>query len=217
MSPLRLSVLLVLMALAASAEARPLFAKRSPAPGQRQLLRQGLKIHRTLAKAQTPLPLPKSGVLADSVARAKTYAQSWTCRESSRLLIAKLGEAGCRLQLDSSGKNTFDWGAEGKVSYHYYGVDDLRRPTVLLDPTASSNFARDAQPHGLLHGFLGDAAKQLGQADKTAQKIARRVAKGSAQSLLVLTRPEEIAVYKLALELAAQRRAEVTRNAERAR
>jgi hypothetical protein len=192
-------------------------------PGQLQprfrggLIRSCLQTHRTLLDAHKPLPLPESGVLGSEVARAKTYAASWTCRESTRLLLSSLdaGLNGRRLVLDSSGKNAFRWGNEGWVSFHYYAVDDPRRPTLLVDPTASSNFRMDVQPGGLLRTLLTEAARDLGQPSSAVERIARRIDRGGSNGLLVLANPAEIDLYREALERAARLRKAATRDAER--
>lgn len=190
-------------------------AQRVPPRARAQMIRAGIQTHRTLVTKKAPITLPKSNIIADKAAAQKRYADSWTCRESSKLLIQQLGQKKVKLTLESSGKNAFKWGNEGLVSYHYYAVDDPKRPTVLLDPTAASNFQRDAQPGGLLHGLLAEAGRSLGQ-PKAAERVARRIAKGGFNGLLVLGNEAEISVYKDALERAAKKRAEVTRNAERA-
>jgi len=103
--------------------------------------------------------------------------------------------------MDSVGKNAFRWGKEGLVDYHYFGVDNLRRPTLLVDPTASSNFAIQVGPGGLLQGYLKQAAARLGD-PRAAQRVIRRIARGGSNGLLVLTRPTDIAIYREALDRA---------------
>ncbi len=192
-------VLLSLISITTSASATP---PTTSARLRLRVLRTTLRTHSQLKRSGLPLPLPKSNVLSNQTAAKKRYADSWTCRESSRTLIATLGGKGVKLQLDSSGKNAFDWGREGKVSYHYYAVDSSTRPTLLVDPTAGSNFRNDAKQGGMLHGLLHRVATQLGQPAKVADTIARRVRKGR-DGLLVLTRASEIDVYRAALEKAA--------------
>lgn len=192
-------VVLSVLLIAASSSAQ------TPAPRAKprlRVLRTTLRTHTQLKRSGLALPLPKSNILSNQTAAKKRYADSWTCRESSRALVAALGGKGVKLKLDSSGKNAFDWGKEGKVSYHYYAVDSSRRPTLLVDPTAGSNFKNDAQQGGMLHSLLHRAATQLGQPAKVADKIARRVRKGR-DGLLVLTRTHEIDVYRAALDQAA--------------
>jgi hypothetical protein len=122
---------------------------------------------------------------------------------------------GRSLTVDSSGANTFRWGKEGLVSYHYYGVDDPRRPSVLVDPTAATNYGRDAKPGGLLHLLLGGAGRDLGY-PRAAEAVAGRIVRAGDTGLLVLANPAEIAVYRGALERAAQMcRGAMTRDAER--
>jgi hypothetical protein len=220
------ALLSLLLLLGNDAIARPLQlanvlstlkAKLSPAGSELRvrasLLRGSLQVHRELTRANTPLTMPKSNVLTDEVAASKTYAASWTCRESSRLLIDKLGRQNLKLQLDSSGKNAFLWGNEGWVSYHYYAVDNPKHPTVLVDPTASSNFARDARPGGLLYNFLIESSRDL-KRGKAGERVAARVARGGLDGLLLLADAGEIAVYREALERAARLRAQLTRTAE---
>lgn len=180
-----------------------------------QMMRTGIHLHRRLSTQKHTVKMPKSAVLTDKAAASKKYADSWTCRESSKLLIKQMAGKNVKMQLDSSGKNAFRWGDEGLVSYHYYAVDNPQKPTVLLDPTATSNFGRDAQPGGMMHSLLAQAGKNQGQ-PKAAERVARRIAKGGVDGLLVLGNQHEISVYREALELAAKKRAEVTRNAERA-
>jgi hypothetical protein len=218
-------LLLLLLALApARTEARPLSlsalaarlglaSPRAQARERASLIRSCLVTHSALVTAGKPLPLPESGVLGSETARAKTYAASWTCRESTRLLLGSLG--GRSLVLESSGKNAFLWGKEGWVSFHYYAVDDPRRPTLLVDPTASSNFRMDVQAGGLLRSLLDEAARDLGQGQAAADRIARRIDRGGPNGLLVLARPGEIAVYREALERAAKLRKAATRDSER--
>lgn len=177
------------------------------------LIKSCRTLHRELLG--TPLPLPESSVLPDEVARAKTYGASWTCRDSTRLLIERLAAAGQRLVLDSSGKEAFEWGSEGKVSFHYYGVDDLRRPRLLADATAMSNFSADVQPGGLMRRYLEEAGLELGK-PAAARRVLQRMLAARSGDLLILTRPSEIAVYKDALERAASRLRAMRRDAERA-
>ncbi len=218
------ALLLAGLALGATAEARPLSlsslaarlglaSPRTQARERASLIRSCLVTHRGLVAAGKPLPLPESEVIESGRARAKTYAASWTCRESTRLLLGSLG--GRSLVLDSSGKNAFLWGKEGWVSFHYYAVDDPKRPSLLVDPTASSNFRLDVQAGGLLRTLLDEAARDLGQPQATADRIARRIDRGGQNGLLVLARPGEIDVYREALERAARMRKAATRDAER--
>lgn len=177
-------------------------------------IRSGISMHKMLKQTKTAVDLAQSNILSNDVAKGKKYSDSWTCRSSSRLLIQNLSRQRVNLKLDSAGQNTFKWGKEGWVSYHYYAVDNPKRPTVLLDPTAFSNFGRDAQPGGMLHQLLGEAGRSLGQ-PKAAERVAQRIARPGFEGLLVLANQPEIAVYKDALERAARTRAQVTRNAER--
>lgn len=186
---------------------------RAQVRARARVIRGGLSAHRRLVKTGARVQMPSSNILTDQVAAAKKYSDSWTCRESSRLLIKSLSGMANGLKLSSSGKNTFKWGKEGWVSYHYYAVDDPKRPTLLLDPTASSNFAKDARPGGLMHSFLTEAGKQLGHPG-AADRVAKRIAGGGHDGLLVLATQPEIDVYRAALEAAAKRRAQVTRNQE---
>jgi len=201
------SFLLLLLLLAGSASAQ------SRVPQRLGLIRGVVRAHQTLRHANTAVPLPSSTILSDRVASAKTYGDSWTCRSSTCLLIQRAGQRNVRLEMDSVGKNAFKWGKEGSVSYHYFGVDNLRRPTLLVDPTASSNFGRDARPGGLLHGLLTQAGAKLGQ-PRAAQRVARRIAGGGVNGLLVLTRTADIGVYREALEQAVKQ-LEMTRNSQR--
>ncbi len=176
-------------------------------------IRQGIVVHKGLVRRNASITMPQSAILDNKVAAKKKYGDSWSCRESSRLLIKSL--AGCRVKMNlgSSGKKAFKWGNEGWVDYHYYVVDNAAKPTILLDPTASSNFAKDARTGGLLHGFLMEAGRAKGKT-KAAQRLARRIELGGIGGLLVIANQAEISVYKDALERAARRKAEVTRNAE---
>ena len=180
-----------------------------------KLIRGGIQQHQELRSTMTPVALAKSKILQDSVASAKKYGDSWTCRSSTQLLIKQLGTKGIPLKMDNVGENAFNWGKEGKVSYHYFGVDNLKRPTVLLDATASTNFAQDVQPGGMLLRLLQQAGQQLGQ-PCAAQRVVRRIARGGAKGLLVLANEAEIAVYRKALDDAARKQVQVTRNRERA-
>jgi hypothetical protein len=203
-------------------------ALRPAAAGPLQILRDRLVAHRAQASLVrscrtvhaglqgVPLRLPESQVLASDAARAKTYGSSWTCRESSRLLIEKLAAGGQTLQLDSSGKNAFRWGNEGFVSFHYYAVDSTPQPRLLVDPTASSNFAMDVQPGGLMRQYLDEAGRTLGTPGAATQ-VLRRMLVSRSGDLLILDRPAEIAVYREALERAASRQRAMTRDAGRAR
>jgi hypothetical protein len=200
MTGLRSLTLLAIVLVATPVMASPL--GRAKAKPRLKLLRTTLRTHTQLKRSNLALPLPKSNILGDKTAAAKQYADSWTCRESSRALVRTLGQKGVKLKLDSSGKKAFDWGKEGKVSYHYYAVDSTRKTTLLVDPTAGSNFKNDAKRGGMLHGLLHRAATQLGQPAAVADKIARRVRTGR-DGLLVLTRTNEIDVYRSALDQAA--------------
>jgi len=178
-------------------------------------IRAGITVHRSLVHKKTAVKMPRSNVIKNQVAAQKKYADSWTCRESTRMLLKKIGRAGgLKLTLDSSGKGAFDWGAEGKVSFHYYAVDNQASPRLLLDPTASSNFASDARPGGMLHGLLRDAGARLGQRH-AAERVARRIARGGIDGLLVLANQADIAVYQDALEAAARIRTGMQRDAQR--
>jgi hypothetical protein len=108
-----------------------------------------------------------------------------------------------RLELSSVGRNTFRWGREGWVDYHYFAVDNPRNPTLLIDPTAGTNFAWYAGPDGPLHRLLQQEGRRLGQ-QKAADRVARRLARGGVDGMLILVTPQEIAVYRAALEQAAQ-------------
>jgi hypothetical protein len=199
---------------AAPARARPFF-KRGKVQARVKLIRSGIQQHQQLRSTMAPVAIAKSKILKNSVASAKKYGDSWTCRTSTELLIKQLGNQGIPLKMDSVGKNAFNWGKEGKVSYHYFGVDNPRRPTVLLDPTASTNFAQDVQPGGMMLGLLQQAGRQLGQ-PRAAERVARRIARGGVKGLLVLANKAEIDVYRRALDDAAKKQVQVTRNQERA-
>ena len=177
-------------------------------------IRTGIQVHKSLIHSGAAVNMPQSEILSNKVAAKKVYGDSWSCRESSRLLSTSLVHRKVKMTLDSSGKNAFKWGNEGWVDYHYYLVDNASRPTVLLDPTASSNFARDARSGGLMYNFLMEAGRSLGQ-NKAASRLARRIHRGGIGGLLVIANQPEIAVYKDALERAARLKAQVTRNAER--
>jgi hypothetical protein len=180
--------------------------------GQTCLIGSCRTVHASLLGV--PLRLPESKVLSHDAARAKTYASSWTCRESSRLLIEKLAASGQKLELDSSGKNAFQWGNEGFVSFHYYAVDSTSQPRLLVDPTASSNFAMDVQPGGLMRQYLDEAGRTLGT-PRAAKQVLRRMLASRSGDLLILDRPAEIAVYRDALERAASRQRAMTRDVQR--
>ena len=179
-------------------------------------IRTGITVHRGLVRANATVTIPGSDILSDKVAASKKYGDSWSCRESSRLLNKTLAGSKVKMTMESSGKNAFRWGNEGWVDYHYYLVDSVTRPTVLMDPTASSNFARDARTGGLLHQLLMEAGRAQGH-EKAAGRLARRIERGGISGLLVIANGPEISVYKDALERAARLKAEVTRNAETAR
>lgn len=176
----------------------------------RSLIRTAISSHFRLLQSRAPLPLPKSKILSDQVAANKKYGDSWTCRGSTCMLIDKMRGKGPALVLDSVGKNAFRWGNEGLVSYHYFGVDNPRRPSVLLDPTAVSNFARDVAPGGMLRGLLAAEGRKRGD-PKAAERVTRRIARGGINGLLVLANPNEIAVYKGALEQAARYKSRMQR------
>ena len=178
-------------------------------------IRTGISAHKGLVRNNAPVSMPSSNILSNKVASKKVYGDSWSCRESSRLLIKTLAGSRIKMTLDSSGKNAFKWGNEGWVDYHYYLVDNAARPTVLLDPTASSNFAKDARTGGLMHGLLMEAGRAQGT-PKAAERLAKRIERGGFGGLLVIANQPEISVYKDALERAARLKAEVTRNAETA-
>ena len=213
----RLGITLLILGVLgpAPAAARPLNLRQLFKPGARvasnktplgqraATIHAGVLVHRRLLRAGKKVKLPASQILANKVAASKKYADSWTCRESTRLLLKKLTGAPVKLSLESSGKGTFDWGAEGKVSYHYYAVDNPAHPALLLDPTAGSNFSVDARPGGLLHGLLREAGKNLKQ-PQAAQRVARRIAGGGIDGLLVLANQADISVYRHALEAAAR-------------
>jgi hypothetical protein len=188
---------------------------KTRARARARVIRRGISAHRHLVHKGPAIKLPKSNVLSSKRAAAKKYADSWTCRASSRLLIRQLKGQRAGLVLDSSGKKTFKWGKEGWVSYHYYAVDDPARPTVLLDPTAVSNFRRDAQPGGMMASLLQKAGEKLKQ-PKAANRVTRRLARGGIDGMLVLANPGDIAVYREALEQAASlRRGKMTRDEAR--
>jgi hypothetical protein len=208
-------LLFVFTALGAGpVEARSPFS-RGKMQARVKLIRSGIQQHQQLRSTMTPVVLAKSKILQNSVASAKKYGDSWTCRSSTELLIKQLGRQGIPLKMDSVGKNAFNWGKEGKVSYHYFGVDNPKRPTVLLDATASTNFARDVEPGGMMLGLLQQAGRQLGQ-PRAAERVVRRIARGGVKGLLVLANEAEIAVYRKALDDAARKQVQVTRNRERA-
>lgn len=179
-------------------------------------IRTGISSHHGLVRRGASVKMPKSDILNNQVAAQKKYSDSWTCRESSRLLGKTMAACKIQMTVDSSGKKAFKWGTEGWVDYHYYLVDSSAKPTFLLDPTASSNFARDARQGGLMHGLLMEAG-QSKSAPKAAARLARRIERGGIGGLLVIANPTEIAIYKDALDRAAKLKAEVTRNAETAR
>ncbi len=190
---------------------------RRPVPEARaraSLIRACIATHRELQKEHPALPLPSSEILPGQVAAAKTYGASWTCRESSRLLIRRLVERDQRLTLDSSGKNAFRWGAEGLVSFHYYAVDDPGAPRLLVDATAVSNFGLDVGQGGVLRRLLGEAGSAQ-RKPAAAARVLKRIERGGIDGLLVLAHPDEIAVYRDALERAANLRRGMTRDAER--
>ena len=178
-----------------------------------QSIRTSIRTHEGLVRRNAPVTMPRSDILSNKVAAKKMYGDSWSCRESSRLLIKTLASNRVNMSLDSSGKKAFKWGNEGWVDYHYYLVDNAARPTILLDPTASSNFAKDARAGGLMHGLLMEAGRAQGKT-RAAQRLARRIERGGIGGLLVIANQPEISVYKDALERAARLKAEVTRNAE---
>jgi len=157
--------------------------------------------------------MPASKILTDKTAASKRYGDSWTCRESSKALATALGMRSCTANLSSSGKNTFKWGNEGWVSYHYYLVDNAQKPTVLLDPTAASNFGVDARPGGMLHTLLGQVGQDLRLAN-AANRVVRKVAEGRNHGLLILANRAEITVYREVLERAAKIHAQASRTAE---
>jgi hypothetical protein len=193
-----------------------LLRRQSPEPRRAKidLLRRVVTSHRELRAGGAAVHLPSSDILSDPVASSKRYGDSWTCRESTRLLLRHLEGGG--LTLDSVGRRAFRWGQEGWVDYHYFAVDNPRRPTLLVDPTASSNFAADARPGGLLHRFLEEAGQKRGQG-VLAARIARRIERGGARGLLVLFGESEVAIYREALERAARMASAAAREAERRR
>ncbi|MBW2735025.1 MAG: hypothetical protein JRH20_21805, partial [Deltaproteobacteria bacterium] len=83
----------------------------------------------------------------------------------------------------------------------------IKHPTLLLDPTASANFARDAKPGGLLNRLLQQLGKEHRQR-VTARQLTQKIAKLPIERLLVLTQPNQIKLYREALELAAKLRRE---------
>ncbi len=190
---------------------RPVAKARTGAMSQVRLrantIRTAIKVHKSLVSRKTAVKMPQSKILKNHVAAAKKYADSWTCRESSRMLLKKLTGTDVKLTLGSSGKGAFDWGAEGKVSYHYYAVDNQAAPKLLIDPTAASNFAVDARPKGMMHNLLKEAGKRLGQ-PKAAARVTRRLARGGIQGMLVLANPADIAVYRDALDAAGRMQAQ---------
>lgn len=190
--------------------------RRTRARARAGLIRAGIQLNGIMKANNTRVTMPSSKILSQQVAAAKAYGDSWTCRESSRLLVGKLAQKHKRMSVDSSGKNTFKWGNEGWVSYHYYVVDKPGRPTLLMDPTATSNFGRDVGPGGMMSNLLQQVGRDLGHA-RAAQNVARRIATGGVkgQGLLVLASPKEIAVYQEVLERAARLKAQATRDAER--
>ncbi|MBW2731636.1 MAG: hypothetical protein JRH20_04540, partial [Deltaproteobacteria bacterium] len=129
-------------------------------PGRRALTAPARRLHRKLRQHQAPIQLPPSTLLSQQESNSKRYGDSWTCRESSRLLQHELGKKGHALQVLSIGQHVFHWKAEGWVSYHYLLTNDIKHPTLLLDPTASANFARDAKPGGLLNRLLQQLGKE---------------------------------------------------------
>lgn len=175
----------------------------------------GVQQHVQLCSAGTPVFVERSKVLSDAVASSKKYGDSWTCRSSTELLISRLATRGVRLYMDSEGKEAFEWGEAGKVSYHYFGVDNPGKPTVLLDPTACANFGRDVHPGGLMLGILQRVGQRLGH-PLAAQSVARKVASGGTNGLLVLASKAEIAVFRAALDEAAHFQVRVHRTRERA-
>jgi len=204
MRPVR--ILVLWLALLGSVPAQG----KVPAPRIRTI-RTAILAHRALSGTRTPLP--SSSVLTDKVAAGKTYGDSWTCRSSTTLLLDRLARSNVQLRMVSDGKNTFRWGKEGSVSYHYFAVDNPKRPSLLVDPTASSNFGAYCQPGGMMHGLLAEAGQRLGQ-PRAAARVAHRIARGSAGGLLVLTQPADIAVYREALTQAARRATQSARTAQ---
>jgi hypothetical protein len=177
------------------------------APGKARargaLIRTTMELHKSLVAARVPLTLPQSDVLKERE-RQRLYSASWTCRSSTELLIAQLKQRKLTLQLSSSGENTFRWGKEGLVSYHYYAVDDPARPSLLVDPTAASNFgANDIRTGGLLRGLLASAGRKLGE-PRAAERVVTRLQRAGDSGLLVLANRAEIDVYREALERAAE-------------
>jgi hypothetical protein len=169
------------------------------------LVRTTSQLHASLVRAKVPLTLPPSDVLMENE-RQRVYSASWTCRSSTELLLEQLKRRNLdgKLQIASSGQKTFNWGKEGWVSYHYYAVDDPTRPTLLVDPTAASNFGVDGvRPGGLLRELLGEAGRRLAQPGAADRVVARLVRAGD-RGLLVLTNRAEIDVYREALERAAE-------------
>jgi len=178
--------------------------QRQRARERAQLVRAGRSFHRLLVDQRVPLPLPPSDIVPDELARKKTYGSGWTCRSSSRRLIQQLGQRGLEAHLGSSGRDVWSWGAEGVVDYHYYVLDHPQRPSVLMDPTAVSNFQVSVRPGGVLVELLRQAGQNLA-APNAAERVAARLAGLSGNDLLILARPDEIAVYRGAIELAAAR------------
>ncbi len=176
-------------------------------------IRTGISTHHGLVRRGALVKMPQSDILTNKVAAQKKYSDSWTCRESSRLLGKTMAACKVQMTVESSGKKAFKWGKEGWVDYHYYLVDSAAKPTILLDPTGSSNFAKDARQGGLMRGLLAEAGQARG-APKAAARLADRIQRGGIGGLLVIANPTEIGIYKDALDKAARLKAEVTRNAE---
>jgi hypothetical protein len=195
---------------AGSARALPkrLSLKRLAAKANKTLFNRwdhqtALSVDHRLRAARVDIKLEPGGEVPDDKAKEKRYGDSWTCRNSTNALRAALGDQGIHLKLDSSGKKVFNWGAEGLVDFHYYAVDSLSNPRVLVDPTASSNFARDARPDGLIFRILLKTGKAMGDA-QAAVDIAKRIETNSGNGLLILNDPTQILIFKGAMEQAAK-------------
>lgn len=174
----------------------------APARARAQLAKDCANIHNQLYERHQPTPLSASENLANGVAKAKRYGDSWTCNVSSTLLISALKKVGHTLQQHSSGKETFRWGSLGLVDYHYYAVDRVKSPRLLVDPVAFPNFRSAAQPAGKMRQWLTEAAQTLGR-PALGIELADRLSKGRDGELLVLQGKTEIAIYQAALEKAA--------------
>jgi|GEM_PF-5849085 hypothetical protein len=199
--------LAISLAHAPPLQAGPSFVRRvsswvAPARARSQLVKACGDVHRQLYAKRVPTPLGVSENLTNTVAKSKHYGDSWTCNASSTLLVSALKKAGYVVEQHSSGNKTFKWGSLGMVDYHYYAVDNVKRPRVLFDPVAFPNFRAAAQPSGQMRQWLAEAAQARGRPELGA-KLADRIWKGKDGELFVVQGKTEIAIYQSALEKAA--------------